>query len=205
MEKVETTTTPYAPSDGMGRLWVPHRMLYIQGQDKPATPKSDDCPFCDPVITIPPLSSGSAAISVGSALKEKLVVARGLYCFVILNLFPYNSGHMLVLPYRHIAGYVDMNDAEATEFYSLTKQAIIAAQRAMNPQGFNLGVNQGAIAGAGIAAHLHQHVVPRWSGDANFLPIIGQTKAMPQFLADTRNQLATHWPTEMPHVAEPVR
>jgi len=170
----------------MGRLWVPHRMLYIQGEDKPATPSATDCPFCDSVITGHDVT----------ALRDKLVVARGLHCYVILNLFPYNSGHLLVLPYRHVSDFIALDDAESAEFYALTKQAIQAAQAAFHPQGFNLGINQGAIAGAGIAAHLHQHVVPRWSGDANFLPIIGQTKAMPQFLGDTRDQLAANWPGE---------
>jgi len=186
---------PYEPDDAMGRLWVPHRMLYINGADKPASSGSGDCPFCDPVI-----QSDDVA-----ALKEKLIVARGRYCYVILNLFPYNSGHMLVLPYRHIAGYLELDDAEATEFYALSKKAIQAAQQAMHPQGFNLGINQGAIAGAGIAAHLHQHIVPRWSGDANFLPIIGQTKALPQFLGDTRDQLAANWPAEAAAGLGPVR
>jgi len=200
--KPRIETTPYGPDDAMGRLWVPHRMMYIQGADKPPTPKSTDCPFCDPVICqgfgvgdAGRLSSDEvASVETTNALKDKLVVARGEHCFVILNLFPYNSGHMLVLPYRHTAELIDLTEPEALEFHQLTNQAIIAARQAMNPQGFNLGINQGAVAGAGIAAHLHQHVVPRWTGDANFLPIIGQTKAMPQFLADTRNQLAANWP-----------
>lgn len=186
---------PYGPDDALGRLWVPHRMMYIQGENKPSTPATTECPFCDPVIR-----SDDAV-----ALKDKLVVARGKHCYVILNLFPYNSGHLLVLPYRHIADFITLDDAETAEFSALTKQAIIAAKAAMHPQGFNLGINQGAIAGAGIAAHLHQHIVPRWSGDANFLPVIGQTKAMPQFLGDTRNQLAANWPTDSPNAAVPVR
>jgi len=187
-------TAPYESDDSMGRLWVPHRMMYINGADKPATAKSSDCPFCDPVIVNDNIR----------LLKDKLVVAEGKFCYVILNLFPYNSGHMLVLPYRHIPDYIELTDDEAAEFYLLSKQAIIAAKGAMNPQGFNIGINQGVIAGAGIAAHLHQHVVPRWSGDANFLPIIGQTKAMPQFLGDTRDALAANWPTDTPNGAQPV-
>ena len=197
---VETTPAPYGPDDSMGRLWVPHRMMYIKGEDKPATPRSTDCPFCDPVITLPSVAEPNDTQKV----KDKLVVAKGKYCYAILNLFPYNSGHILVLPYRHIAGYIELHDDEAAEFYNLSKQAIIAAQAAMNPQGFNIGINQGSIAGAGIAAHLHQHIVPRWSGDANFLPIIGQTKAMPQFLGDTRNQLAANWPKDASSAIQPV-
>jgi len=191
---MEIREIPYRSDDSMGRLWVPHRMMYIQGEDKPATASSNDCPFCDPAI----------ANDNTKLLKNKLVVAKGQFCYVILNLFPYNSGHMLVLPYRHIPGYIELTDDEAAEFYLLSKQAIMAAKAAMNPQGFNIGINQGAIAGAGIAAHLHQHIVPRWSGDANFLPIIGQTKAMPQFLGDTRDALAANWPTEFVGGAQPV-
>ena len=119
---------------------------------------------------------------------------RGVHCYVILNLFPYNPGHLLVCPYRHVPLYVDLTEEETSEFSALTKAAVRAIQAASNPAGFNLGMNQGEVAGAGVAAHLHQHVVPRWMGDANFLPIVGQTKALPQLLADVRAQLAEHWP-----------
>ena len=113
----------------------------------------------------------------------------------MLNLFPYNPGHVLVCPYRHVSAYVDLTDEEPTEFTALTKQAVQALHTASAPQGFNLGINQGDIAGAGIAAHLHQHVVPRWRGDMNFMPIVGQTKALPLLLDDTRQRLAAARPS----------
>jgi ATP adenylyltransferase len=110
-----------------------------------------------------------------------------------MNLFPYNPGHVLVCPYRHVSLYIDLTDEETQEFTALTKQAIRTLQAASGPHGFNLGMNQGAVAGAGVAAHLHQHIVPRWSGDSNFLPIVGQTKALPVLLEETRARLVASW------------
>ena len=107
----------------------------------------------------------------------------------MLNLFPYNPGHVLVCPYRHVAVYVDLTDEETAEFTALTKQAIHALDKASAPMGYNLGMNQGAVAGAGVAAHLHQHVVPRWGGDSNFLLIVARTKALPMLLEDVRRGL----------------
>lgn len=170
----------FPPSeDGFERLWTPHRMVYIGGQDKPADATSATCPFC----RIPPRDD-----------EESLVVARGEHCFVVLNLYPYNSGHLLVCPYRHVADYTDLTDLETAELASLTQTAMRVVRQVSAPAGFNLGMNQGDVAGAGIAAHLHQHVVPRWLGDANFLPVVGQTKAVPELLADTRRRLAAAWP-----------
>lgn len=186
---LETTGNSQEPSvetipasDGYQRLWVPHRMVYISGEKKPADASSEACPFCNSKI----LSTDPA--------KEILVVAKGELCYAILNLFPYNSGHILILPYRHVSGYIDLTDAETAEFSKMTKQAIYALTTAYTPQGFNIGMNQGSVAGAGIAAHLHQHIVPRWTGDANFLPIVAQTKALPEILGDTRDKLAAAWP-----------
>jgi ATP adenylyltransferase len=113
-----------------------------------------------------------------------------------MNLFPYNPGHVLICPYRHVSLYVDLTDEETLEFTALTKATIAALEAPRRPRmGYNIGMNQGAVAGAGVAAHLHQHVVPRWGGDANFLPIIGQTKALPALLEDVRSRLVEHWPT----------
>ncbi|GAA2225471.1 hypothetical protein GCM10010413_20180 [Promicromonospora sukumoe] len=114
---------------------------------------------------------------------------------MVLNLYPYNSGHMMVLPYRHVSDYTDLTDAETVELAQMTQQAMRVSRAVHSPAGFNLGINQGEVAGAGIAAHLHQHVVPRWLGDANFLPVVGQTKALPELLADTRRRLADAWKT----------
>ncbi len=111
----------------------------------------------------------------------------------MLNLYPYSPGHLLICPYRHVADYTDLTTDETAEVARLTQDAMRALRAASNPHGFNLGINQGAVAGAGIAAHLHQHVVPRWSGDSNFLPVIGQTKALPQLLGDTRDLVAAAW------------
>lgn len=167
--------------DGFERLWTPHRMVYIQGEGKPEDPDDDrQCPFC----------AGPSRSD-----EDALIVHRGTRAFVILNLFPYNSGHLLVCPYRHVADYTDLTDAEMLEVAELTRTAMRVVREVSAPAGFNLGMNQGAVAGAGIAAHLHQHVVPRWQGDANFLPIIGRTKALPILLGDTRRALAEAWPS----------
>jgi ATP adenylyltransferase len=166
--------------DGFQRLWMPHRMAYIKGEGKPAgTGAGEGCPFCR-VQQLPD--------------EEGLIIARGTLVFAVLNLYPYNSGHLMVCPYRHIADYTDLGDAETAELAAYTKQAMTVLRSVTGAQGFNIGMNMGGVAGAGIAAHLHQHVVPRWGGDSNFMPIIGRTKVLPQLLADTRETLAGAWP-----------
>jgi ATP adenylyltransferase len=167
-------------SDGFERLWTPHRMVYLQGEDKPVDDHAGpQCPFC----RAPGLDDVTG-----------LIVARGRTAFVVLNLYPYNTGHVMVCPYRHVPLYTDLTDDETLELAELTKTAMRVLTEVSRCHGFNLGMNQGAVAGAGIAAHLHQHIVPRWGGDANFLPIIGRTKALPDLLADTRERLAAAWP-----------
>lgn len=166
--------------DGFGRLWTPHRMAYIGGENKPTGSGPDDgCPFC----RVPTQSD-----------EDGLVVARGAVAYVVLNLYPYNGGHVLVVPYRHVADYTDLTGAEVAEVADLTRTAMRVLRAVSGPQGFNIGMNQGDVAGAGIAAHLHQHVVPRWGGDSNFLPVVGRTRALPELLADTRARLAAAWP-----------
>jgi ATP adenylyltransferase len=113
---------------------------------------------------------------------------------VILNLFPYNSGHLLVVPYRHVALYDAATEQEILEIATLTQTAMRTLTTTSHADGYNIGLNQGAIAGAGIAAHLHQHVVPRWATDANFFPIIAHTKALPKLLGEVREELAAAWP-----------
>jgi ATP adenylyltransferase len=162
--------------DRFERLWTPHRMAYIQGEGKPVN--EHDCPFCT-------ITARSDA--------DGLIVARGQLVFAVLNLYPYNSGHLMLVPYRHVADYTALTPQETVEFADFTQRAIRAVRTAMAPEGFNLGMNQGQIAGAGIAAHLHQHVVPRWGGDTNFMPIVGRTRVLPQFLAEARNALAAAW------------
>jgi len=165
-------------TDGFERLWTPHRMAYINGE-RPTDHAGDGCPFC-------------AAPTKDDA--EGLVVHRGALCYVVMNLFPYNPGHVLVCPYRHVSLYVELTDEETQEFTALTKAAIAALEGSSAPAGYNIGMNQGAVAGAGVQAHLHQHVVPRWGGDSNFLPVIAQTKALPMLLEDVRRRLVEAWP-----------
>ena len=165
-------------SDGFQRLWTPHRMVYIHGENKPAVAEAHTCPFCQ---------------SATRSDEEGLVVKRGETAYVVLNLYPYSPGHLLICPYRHVADYTELTAAETLEVSSLTQQGMRVLRAASAPAGFNLGMNQGAVAGAGIAAHLHQHVVPRWAGDSNFLPVVGQTKALPQLLGQTRQLVAETW------------
>ena len=113
--------------------------------------------------------------------------------FAVLNLYPYNPGHLLICPYRHVADYTELSEEETIELAHFTQQAMRVIRAVSSPHGFNLGMNQGAVAGAGIAAHLHQHVVPRWGGDANFLPIIARTKALPQVHGEVRELFAQEW------------
>jgi ATP adenylyltransferase len=165
--------------DGFERLWTPHRMAYLRGENKPDDSSQGACPFC----RIPTLSD-----------PDGLVVARAGDAYAVLNLYPYNPGHIMVIPYRHVADYTDLTPGEVSDVAALTQQAMIAARAASAPHGFNIGINQGGVAGAGISAHLHQHVVPRWGGDSNFLPIIARTKAVPVLLGQTRVLLARAWP-----------
>jgi len=183
----EATLSEPGPSvagvpDAFGRLWTPHRLAYIQGAGKPTGPGADEgCPFC----AAPALTD-----------EEALIVARGELVYAILNLYPYNSGHVLICPYRHLADYTELTGAESAEFADYTMRAVRALRAASGPHGFNIGMNLGTVAGAGIAAHLHQHVVPRWGGDTNFMPVVGRTRVLPQLLADTRKLLADAWPGE---------
>ena len=168
--------------DGFERLWTPHRMAYIKGEGKPVGPADEEgCPFC----RAPKLSD-----------EDALIVARGELVYTVLNLYPYTSGHVLVCPYRHVPDYTDLTVLETAEFADHTKRAIGALRAASTPQGFNLGMNLGTVASAGIAAHLHQHVVPRWGGDTNFMPVVARTRVLPQLLADTRKLLADAWPVD---------
>ncbi|HHT13394.1 MAG TPA: HIT domain-containing protein [Propionibacterium sp.] len=176
MDPIEASGSLPGVPDAFQRLWTPHRMVYIEGEGKP---KGDsDCPFC----TSPRRSD-----------EDGLIVARGEHAFVVMNLFPYSPGHLLVCPYRHVADYTDLTDDEAREVAELTQQAMRALRTVSKPHGFNLGMNQGDVAGAGIAMHLHQHVVPRWQGDMNFMPVVAQTRALPQLLGDARTLLAEAW------------
>lgn len=171
MEPRDGVGTP----DGFRRLWTPHRLAYIKEAG------ASGCPFC----RIPTLSD-----------DDGLVVARGRTVYAVLNLHPYNPGHLMVLPYRHVAELEDLEDDEAAELMTFTRDAVRVMKRVAAPHAFNIGINLGAVAGGSLADHLHQHVVPRWGGDSNFLPVIGGTKALPQLLADTRELLCGAWSPE---------
>jgi ATP adenylyltransferase len=166
--------------DAFGRLWTPHRMAYIRGEGKPPDEGAGrECPFC----RAPTLSD-----------EDGLIVHRGSLGYAVLNLFPYNAGHLMSVPYRHVADYTDLRDDEVAEVADITRTAIRTLREVAGPHGFNVGLNQGTVAGAGIAAHLHQHVVPRWGGDTNFMPIVAHTRVLPQLLSETRRVLADAWP-----------
>ena len=155
--------------DGMERLWSPWRMAYVRD------PRRVDlgCPFC----RLPAQGPDHDA--------EALIVHRGPRTFVILNAYPYNPGHLMIVPYRHIAAFEELERDELHEIAELTQRAVQALNAASGPHAFNIGWNVGSLAGAGIAEHLHEHVVPRWGGDTNFMPVVGQTRVLPQLLADT--------------------
>ncbi|MGH8869337.1 MAG: HIT family protein [Actinomycetes bacterium] len=167
--------------DAFDRLWTPERMAYIKGENKPAggSDAAAQCPFC----AIPGMDD-----------DEGLVVARGERVYAVLNLYPYNAGHLMVCPYRHVADYAALEPDEMVEVARFTQSALTALRAATGAQGFNVGMNLGHVAGAGIAAHLHQHIVPRWGGDTNFMPVVGRTKVLPQLLRDTRKLVASTWP-----------
>jgi ATP adenylyltransferase len=164
--------------DALQRLWTPHRMAYIKGENKPAGDDIDGCPFC-------------LLVELDDA--DALILARGETVFAVLNLYPYNPGHLMVVPFRHVADYTDLTPPETVELAEFTQRAMRVGRSVSAPHGFNIGMNQGVIAGAGIAAHLHQHLVPRWGGDSNFMPVIGHTKVLPQLLGETRALLAKAW------------
>jgi ATP adenylyltransferase len=174
VDYIDSTGMP----DAWARLWAPHRLDYLRGENRPLAGNEITCPFCE----IPQMSD-----------EEGLVVHRGTHAYVVMNLYPYNPGHLLICANRHVADLTELTEGEREEIFALTSHAMVTIRKVSQPEGFNLGMNQGAISGAGVAAHIHQHVVPRWSGDANFMPIIGKTKVLPQLLTVTRNELAAAW------------
>jgi ATP adenylyltransferase len=160
--------------DRFQRLWTPHRLAYITNSE------SDGCPFCE----IPKQPD-----------EETLVVARGATVYAVLNLHPYNPGHLMVVPYRHVAELEHLTAQESAELMEFTQLAVRAMKKASSPHAFNIGLNLGNVAGGSLADHLHQHVVPRWGGDSNFIAVVGLTKVIPQLLSETREQLAQAWGT----------
>jgi ATP adenylyltransferase len=155
----------------MQHLWAPWRMEFIKG------PKPSGCFFCE------------AAAADPSEDALHLVLARGDLALVILNRYPYNNGHLMIAPKAHLANLEELPAATATDLMALTQRSLRVLRQVLSPQGFNLGINAGKIAGAGVADHVHQHVVPRWDGDTNFMPVVADTKVLNESLADSYQQL----------------
>ncbi len=152
------------------RLWAPWRLEYIRG------PKPDECIFCIGADTADD--------------RSRYIVHRGESCFVVLNRFPYNNGHLMMAPYEHVPSIEDLDDSVLLELTELTRRSLGALREVYRPEGFNLGVNLGKVAGAGFEEHVHQHVVPRWSADTNFLPVIDGARVLPQALAESYAELS---------------
>ena len=159
----------------MEQLWAPWRLEYLESADE-----ATGCVFC-------------AAASATSESPDSLLIHRGEKAVVMLNKYPYAPGHLLVAPTRHCDSFGELNADEASEIHTLAAQGIAAIERASAPHGFNLGWNLGRTAGAGIVDHVHQHVVPRWTGDTNFMPVLADIRVMPEHLADTREKLLETW------------
>ncbi len=164
--------------DHLQRLWTPYRMNYLAEAPKKGGSAASTQPFTD----IPTLND-----------EDGLVVARGELVYVVLNLYPYNPGHSMVVPYRRVSELEDLSTEESRELMAFTQKVIRVMKSVSNPHGFNVGLNLGKSAGGSLAEHLHMHVVPRWSGDANFITIIGGSKVVPQLLRETRELLAAEW------------
>jgi ATP adenylyltransferase len=164
--------------DHLQRLWTPYRMTYLAE----APMKRDEAQRAQPFSEIPRLPD-----------EDGLVVARGELVYAVLNLYPYNPGHLMVVPYRRVSELEDLTEAESAELMAFTQKAIRVIKSVSRPHGFNVGLNLGTSAGGSLAEHLHVHVVPRWGGDANFITIIGGSKVIPQLLRETRRLLATEW------------
>ena len=155
-------------------LWAPWRLEYVGSADE-----QEGCVFC---------------LAAAGDDEEGLVVKRGEHGFVLLNKFPYASGHLMIAGYRHVGDLGDLEDNEVLEIHRLASQGLGALAQTYSPQGYNLGWNLGRIAGAGIVDHVHLHVVPRWAGDTNFMPVLADVKVLPEHLAETRRKLAAAWP-----------
>ncbi len=164
--------------DHLQRLWTPYRMTYLAETPR----KHDNATPAEPFTDIPRMSD-----------EEGLLVARGDLVYAVLNLYPYNPGHLMVVPYRRVSELEDLTDAESAELMAFIQKSIRVIKSVSRPHGFNVGLNLGTSAGGSLAEHLHVHVVPRWGGDANFITIIGGSKVIPQLLRDTRQLLATEW------------
>jgi ATP adenylyltransferase len=159
------------------QLWAPWRLEYVAS----AGSDSNECIFC--------------AKQAAGDDDASLIVHRGSSCFVVLNLYPYSNGHLMVAPYRHIARPAELDAGERAELWELMTQGIAALEESMAPHGFNAGLNLGRVAGAGVEDHLHLHVVPRWNGDTNFMPVLADVRVMPEHLSRTLERVRAAWPS----------
>jgi ATP adenylyltransferase len=157
----------------MERLWRPWRLAYVSDIE---SARDDKCIFC----TKP----------AGDDDRAELILHRGETAYIIMNLYPYNTGHVMVAPYRHVGAIEELTETEARELMDLTTLAVETIKEEMRPQGFNLGMNLGSAAGAGFAEHLHMHIVPRWHGDTNFMPVVGKSKVMPETVEGSYSRLS---------------
>jgi ATP adenylyltransferase len=156
------------------QLWAPWRLEYVQGGAD-----AGGCLFCDS-----PAGEDAAG----------LIVHRGERAYVLMNLYPYSNGHVMVAPYRHLAGPGELDAGERAEVWELLDRSVRALTAAMSPHGFNAGINLGRVAGAGVEGHMHLHVVPRWNGDTNFMPVLADVKVMPEHITRTAEKLRAAWP-----------
>lgn len=168
--------TPDDPTDPAAeRIWAPWRIGYVKKAAVPDT--GEDCIFCTKPV--------SAELTGADGDRENLIVHRGTHCFVMLNLYPYTSGHLMVAPFAHVGSLPALDSAAAAEMMALTQHSISALEKTHTPHAFNVGMNQGRAAGAGVEHHIHMHVVPRWNGDNNFMPVLADTRVIPQDLNQT--------------------
>jgi ATP adenylyltransferase len=171
------TDTGVGIEDGLLRLWAPYRSSYVSDNGAGDGDKPDD-----PFASLPEMSD-----------EDALIVARGTEVFCILNLYPYNPGHMMVLPYRKVASYEDLTDSETRELAEFTKKAIRVLRRVSHPDALNVGMNLGRASGGSVPNHLHQHIVPRWQGDTSFMTVLSGSKILVQLLGETRQLLTQAW------------
>jgi ATP adenylyltransferase len=168
----------------MDHLWAPWRMTYINSSDDTRQKQDGVCIFC--------------MKSAEQRDEDNLLLYRSEHCFVLMNLYPYNNGHLMVAPYLHVPGIEDLGAAVLTDIMLTTRRCLGALRLAMQPQGYNMGINQGTVAGAGIADHVHFHIVPRWNGDTNFMPVLAETKVMPDYLKNTYHQIRPYLVQALP-------
>ncbi len=165
----------------MERLWAPWRIKYINS----GTMDGDECFLCEKQ-------------KLPDKDDENFILYRGEQCYALLNTFPYNNGHLMIAPYRHIGEFSELSDAELLELMKISQIAVDTLTKAMGAQGFNIGFNLGRVAGAGRADHIHLHIVPRWNGDTNFMPIVGATKVLSEALEETYEKLLPYFREQMP-------